>query len=463
MATVSAAQTFTSLFSFDDTDGKNPLGALVQGANGNFYGITTRGGANAGGTVFEITPAGALTSLYDFYFPANGTDGDSPNPVIQAPNGNLYGTTFSGGANQYGTVFEITPAGTLTTLYSFCSQADCSDGEYPVGPLVQATNGNFYGTTESGGANASGTVFEVTPAGKLTTLYSFCSQPDCADGALSTGGLVQATNGNFYGTTINGGVDNPYGTVFEITPAGKLTTLHEFCSQTNCADGATPGAGLVQATNGNFYGTTLYGGANGSCAGGGGCGTVFEITPAGKLTTLYSFCSQSNCTDGEYPGTALVQATDGNFYGTAGGGANNYGTIFEITSTGTLTTLYSPGYTDRGPQALVQATDGTFYGTTATGGTGGGYGTVFSLSVGLGPFVETIPTAGKVGAKVSILGYKLTGAAKVTFNGTPAAFTVNSTGTEIATTVPAGATTGTVQVLTRGGPLSSNVPFRVVE
>ena len=199
-------------------------------------------------------------------------------------------------------------------------------------------------------------------------------------------------------------------------PAQTFTTLHSFCSGGgSCTDGSAPVAGLVQATNGDFYGTTPNGGAGSYC--GGGCGTVFRITPSGRLTTLYMFCSQTGCTDGSSSHAPLVQATNGDFYGTTVlGGAN-----------------------DTCPS---------------------GCGTVFSLSLGLGAFVETQPTSGKVGSAVKILGTNLTGATSVTFKGTAAVFTVKSA-SEITTTVPTGATTGTVQVVTPSGTLSSNVAFRV--
>jgi uncharacterized repeat protein (TIGR03803 family) len=255
----------------------------------------------------------------------------------------------------------------------------------------------------AGGANDQGTVFKITPSGTLTTLYSFCSQ-SCADGEEPYAGLVQATNGDFYGTTQSGGA-NFVGTVFRITPDGMLTTLYSFCSQSGCTDGENPRAALVQAANGDFYGTAYLGGANNG-------GTVFKITPSGTLTTLYSFCSQSGCTDGEYPYAGLVQATNG-----------------------------------------------TFYGTTVFGGAD--LGTVFSLAVGLGPFVKTLPTSGKVGETVEILGSDLTGAASVSFNGTAATFALVSRYL-ITTTVPAGATTGKVQVVIPSRTLSSNVPYRVL-
>jgi uncharacterized repeat protein (TIGR03803 family) len=412
------------------------------------------GGANHAGTVFKITPGGRLTTLYSFCSQTNCTDGAKPYAgLVQAANGDLYGTTSGGGANgNYGTVFKITQGGMLTTLYSFCSQTNCTDGATPFAGLVQAANGTFYGTTYGGGANGGyGTVFKITPTGTLTTLHRF----NGTDGATPYARLVQDTDGDFYGTTFFGGSNGNSGTIFKITPTGTLTTLHSF----NGTDGEGPVAGLVQAANGTFYGTTYGGGANG------GYGTVFKITPTGTLTTLHSF----NGTDGDQPYAGLVQAADGDFYGTTGaGGANEYGTIFKITPGGTLTTLYTfcsqTDCTDGAlPYAgLVQDTDGDSYGTTWVGGSNiTDDGTVFRLSVGLGPFVKPRPPYGKVGAAVKILGTNLTGATSVGFNGTAAVFEVVSS-SEITTTVPAGASSGKVQVVTPGGTLSSNASFSVV-
>ncbi len=395
LATGSAqAQTFTTLHSFDGTDGKVPYAGLAQATDGNFYGTALEGGANSWGTVFQITPGGELTTLHSF----DNTDGDGAYPyagLIQATDGNFYGTTAAGGAGAYGnqgTIFKITPSGTLTTLYSFCSQSGCTDGRMPYGALVQATDGNFYGTTTAGGASDDGTVFTITPSGVLTTLHTF----DGTDGA-GPAGLIQATNGNFYGTTSSQGA-TPWGTVFEITPSGTLTTLHSFCSLSGCADGGIPEAALVQGTDGNFYGTASNFGVNGA-------GTIFKITPSGTLTTLYSFCSLSGCADGLNPEAALVQGTDGNLYGTttAGGSgcADGCGTVFKITPSGVLTTLHSFDYADgANPVAgLVQATNGNFYGTTSEGGaycSYGSCGTVFSLSVAA-PAVTLSPTSLRFG------------------------------------------------------------------
>jgi len=459
-----AQSTFATLANFDSTNGANPEFpmSLVQGTDGNFYGTTELGGAiGSYGSVFKLAPS--LTTLYSFCAQSECTDGEYPlGGLVQATDGNFYGTTQQGGANgNYGTVFQITTGGTLTTLYSFCAQTDCTDGSYPFAGLVQGTDGNFYGTTQQGGANGAGTVFKVSSTGALTTLYSFCAQTDCTDGDAPYAGLAQGGDGNFYGTTQGGGA-NDSGTVFKITSAGALTTLYSFCTQALCSDGSSPLGGLIQGANGDLYGTTQGGGANGSY------GTVFQITKAGALTTLYSFCAQSGCTDGESPLATLTQATDGNFYGTTseGGGSNacinGCGTLFKVTAAGQLTTLHSfavaDGYDPSG--GLMQATNGILYGTTYGGGTDPLYGTVFSLSAGLGSFVETRPTSGLVGATVTILGTNLTGTTKVSFNGTAAKFTVVSR-SEITATVPKGATSGKVQVTTPKKMLNSNAIFRV--
>jgi uncharacterized repeat protein (TIGR03803 family) len=475
----SHAQTFKTLTSFDITNGYFPTGgSLVQGLDGEFYGTTGFGGAYRAGTVYKISSTGRLTTIHRFCSKAHCTDGAFPYAgLVLATDRNFYGTTYLGGSNCIpwegcGVIFKINPQGVLRTVYSFCSQFNCTDGADPYAGVVQADNGKLYGTTPSAGANTScisgcGTIFEITTAGKLTTLYSFCSQANCADGYASATPLVQANNGKLYGTTPLGGINcvpNGCGTVFEITPAGNLTTLYRFCLEANCTDGKLPAAGLVQGINGNLYGTTNIGGANNS-------GTVFGITPKGVLTTLYSFCSQPNCADGENPNAGLFQATDGNFYGTTQfGGVYGGGTVFEITSNGVLTTLYNfcsqPSCTDgEYPIAgLIQATDGIFYGTTLNGGATPctyGCGTVFSLSIGLRPFVKTLPISGKVGREVAILGNNLTSATSVTFNGAVTGFKVLSNN-EITTTVPAGATTGAVKVTTPSGILKSNIAFRVV-
>jgi uncharacterized repeat protein (TIGR03803 family) len=481
-----ASPKFVTLHSFSGSDGDTPQAGLVQATNGDLYGTTGLNGANGWGTIFKITPDSTLTTLHNFCSQPGCADGSHPAAALnQATNGDLYGTTWFGGiANpscylgSCGTIFKIIPSGAFATIYSFCAQAGCSDGandSFGARPLVQAANGDLYGTTGAGGiANPScggtcGTIFKITPSGAFATIYRFCSQAECSDG-YGPGPLVQVTNGDLYGTTLAGGLAYPScggtcGTIFKITPSGTLTTLYKFCSQPNCSDGIEPFGALVQAANGDLYGTTLLGGiANPSCIG--SCGTIFKITPSGTLTTLYSFCSQpTGCTEGYYSASGLVRAASGHLYGvTHLGGARNSGAIFKITPSGTFTTLYvfcsSSNCADgQYPEGLAQATNGIFYGTAENGGAKS-FGNVFAFSTGQAPFVETRPTAGKVGETVTILGYKLTGATSVTFNGTPVAFTVKAA-TEISTTVPAGATTGNVQVITPSGTLSSNKVFEV--
>jgi uncharacterized repeat protein (TIGR03803 family) len=345
-----------------------PSTALVQGNDGNFYGTTAYGGTNNEGTLFQVTPAGVLTTLVSF----NGANGSHPAAgLVEGNDGNFYGTTASGGTNgNNGTVFKMTSARTLTTLVYF----NGTNGSYPLAGLVQGSDGNLYGTTVSGGAGGLGTVFQMTSAGVLTTLVSFSN----ANGAAALAGLAQGTDGSFYGTTSLGGnlsLNNGagYGTVFKITPAGVLTRLAMFTG----ANGCYPTAGLAQGTNGNFYGTTDYGG-NVSTNAGYGLGTVFKMTPAGVLTTLVSF----NLANGYNPSASLIQGSDGNFYGTtAGGGAHGCGTVFKMTPAGVLTTLVSfNGADGNSPQAsLVQGSDGNFYGTTTYGGASG-RGTMFQVT-----------------------------------------------------------------------------------
>jgi uncharacterized repeat protein (TIGR03803 family) len=450
------AQTFTALHSFDGTDGNNSQASLVQATDGNLYGSTVYAGANGVGTIFNMTPSGTVTLLHSF----NGTDGASPwNALVQGTDGNLYGTTNYGGAGVMcggcGTVYKITLGGAVTTLHSFRG----SDGYNPQAGLVQGTNGNLYGPTLGEGAGGFGTVFTIDTLGKLTTLHNFT---DGLDGGGAYPAMIQATDGNFYGTTYTGGLHDE-GTVFRITPSGTLTTIYAFCSDDDiCPDGAEPVGGLVQGNDGNLYGVTAHG-ANQIC----GCGTIFMITLAGTLTTLHSFSGS----DGNGAWSRMALGSDGNFYGTTVyGGTSTFcaggcGTIFNITPAGTFTTLYNfcpaSGCADgEAPvSGLIQDTNGTFYGTTPEGGANN-EGGVYSLSMGLGPFVKTQTTSGAVGTSVVILGTNLTGATGVSFNGTAAAFTVVS-GSEITTAVPSGATTGKVTVTLPSGTLRTNVKFQV--
>ncbi len=482
-AVASSAQTFTTLVDFTGTPQPAFPGHLIQGIDGNIYGISQQGGTNGaslvGGTIFRMTSAGKVNILYSFCALANCADGTTPNGLIQASSGKFYGTTSQGGAVDFadctiisvgcGTFFEIAPGQPLTTLYSFCSQTNCNDGFFPTGsPLAMGRNGNFYGITNSGGdlngnnncENGCGTVYEITPARTLTTLHVFCSTASCPEGSGGDG-LRLFADGNFYGATLDSASGDPGGGIYKITPSGNLTVLYTFDEEGN---GDCCATAPIQGTDGNLYGVAGGGGKFGE-------GFVYKLTLQGTLSSLYDFCALPNCTDGVEP-NQLIQGTDGNFYGTTTtGGITNpdcsavgCGTLFQVTPAGKLTTLHNfcsaancvDGFA---PQAgLVQGTNGIFYGPTF-GGTSAA-GTIFSLWMGLSPFVEANPNFGSAGKSVVIFGNNLTGTTSVTFNGAVAVFKVKS-GTSIQAQVPAGATSGKIEVTTGSAVLSSNVAFQV--
>jgi uncharacterized repeat protein (TIGR03803 family) len=457
----SSAQTFTTLFTFDDTNGRNPEGTLLQGLDGNLWGTTKEGGHtgcfNGCGTVFKITPDGTLTTVHFF---SNQGSTYYPIGLTLANNGNFYGFAEGAGSSEF---FELAPNGTFTALES--------TGLDPSSPLLQAANGLFYGVEGGASGGNGGEAFSGTTTGGITLLHGFCSENSCggtAAGFDPIGGLIQGTDQDFYGTASQGGTASNNcagtpsggtgcGTIFRMGPAGRVVVLHAFTG----SDGIAPVGGLVQGTDGNFYGTTSYGGAS-------ILGTVFKMSPSGTLTTLYSFCGGEPCVNGNEPLAGLVQGSDGNFYGTTSsggdtscGGGSGCGTIFRITPEGAISLMYAFEVTAPGVNVeLLQATDGNFYGTTQKLVGSSSYGTVFKLSLGLAPFVKAVPAAAFTGSQVFILGNNLTGATSVTFNGKPAAFTVVSA-TEITATVPTSATNGKIKVVTPGGTLSSNFPFRV--
>ncbi len=448
-ALVASAQTITTLHSFTFDDGANPnLTTPTQGGDGNIYATTSIGGSKTigcfCGTAFKITPQGTLTS-----FSFDGTDGAIPDAgFLLGRNGLLYGTTSSGGASGNGEVFHLnSQTGALTVLHSFAG----SDGASPEAPLTLGPGGKYYGTTTFGGANNFGTVFSITASGTFKSLHSFGG---AGLGQNPSAGLTLGSDGVLYGMTYGGGI-NGSGTIFKITASGTFTKL---------SDVAPSLGSLLLAADGNMYGTTVAGGGLGQ-------GTVFKLTPAGVVTVLHSF----DAIDGANPEAGLVQASDGKLYGTTVfGGGHGEGSIFSITTDGTLTTLYSFPSFDHvdgaNPFGLMQHTDGKFYGTTSEGGTSIncdsfnsiGCGTVFSLDLGLGPFVTFVVPSGKVGSVIQILGTDLTGATVVSFNGVPASSFKVVRGTLIKATLPAGATTGPVTVTTSNGTLTSNVNFTVL-
>jgi uncharacterized repeat protein (TIGR03803 family) len=365
-------------------DGQSPVGTLAIDKKGNLYGTTTIGGANTNaagfyaGTVFEVTKDGNETVLYNFCSAAGCADGFQPIAgLIMDGSGNLFGTA-GGGTTGNGVVFEVSRNGTETVLYSFCPNPGngCTDGTGPSGGLILDSAGNLYGTTLTGGANGEGVVFEVSPAGQETVLYSFCARPNCADGQEPEGGVVADAAGNLYGTTFAGGFGNNPGVVFELT-ASSEQVLYNFCQLSGCTDGETPLAGVILDAAGNLFGTTQVGGANAS-------GTVFEVTPAGAETVLYNFCSAMNCEDGVGPFSGLVIDKSGNLYGTSRGGTGFSGTLFEVSRGGAYSVLHDfctvgdclDGDTPNGT-LLLDGKD--LYGVTAQLGANGG-GTVFKLT-----------------------------------------------------------------------------------
>jgi uncharacterized repeat protein (TIGR03803 family) len=440
--TIAQAQTFSVLYNFGTNSG-DPIPSqfsqfLAQGRNGDLYSATGLGGTFANGTTYKVTPAGTLTALHNF---DGQEDGDTPYGLTMGTDGNFYGTTPGGGTSKYGTVFKMTASGTLNELYNF---AGSTDGGHPAAPPIQGTDGNFYGMT-SYGALGYGTVYKITPTGRLTTLYQF----DSYQGLVVFPPLIQASDGNLYGTT--SGYYGGNGSVFKITIAGKFTVLYYF----DGTHGAQPDAPLVQGSDGKFYGTTSGGGAYGQ-------GTVYQITPSGSLTVLHNI---NGTTDGGSPWAGLLQATDGDFYGVnTVAGATNNGTIFKITPTGNFSVLHNfDGTTGSEPSVtLFQHTNGILYGVADIGGNAAcGCGVFYSLNLGLKPFVSLLPISARVGKTIEILGQGFKGTTAVSFNGTPSTFKVVSS-TYLTAVVPKGATTGFVTVTTPKSKLKSNQKFRII-
>jgi uncharacterized repeat protein (TIGR03803 family) len=379
-----AARNEIVLYAFEDgNDGAEPLASLISDKAGNLYGTTqVGGGANGYGTVFKLAPDGSETVLHSF---AGGTsDGSLPEAgVIADYAGNLYGTTYGGGANGFGTVFKLAPDGTETVLYAFKGG---DDGDGPFAGLIRDSAHNLYGTTLHGGASGNctdgcGTVFKLAPDGTETVLHTFAGG---SDGANPYAGVIADGGGNLYGTTQVGGTGcdgNGCGTVFKVAMNGSEAVLYNFCSRLNCADGTTPYSGLIADSAGNFYGTTALGGI--TRGGRIGNGTIFKLAPDGTETVLYVFPGGSH---GEFPSYgSLLADKAGNLYGTAGGGANGQGIVFRLATNGNESAPYAfKGRSDgSSPSAGVIADKaGNLYGTTQGGGNNnctGGCGIVFEI------------------------------------------------------------------------------------
>jgi uncharacterized repeat protein (TIGR03803 family) len=363
-----SAQKETVLHSFSGSDGANPYSTLAMDTSGNLYGTTQGGGEYGYGTVFALSPQKQETVLYSFCKLASCADGATPYAgVILDSQNNLYGTTNLGGEYDNGTIFKVNSAGVETVLYSF--KGSPGDGELPHGGLVFDAKGNIYGTTEAGGVNGTGTVFKLTPSGKESIVYNFA--PSDSTGPINPfAGLTINAEGNFYGTSITGGTG--LGTVFKLTPGGDETTLYTFGSN----DGYAPYGGITLDSKGNLYGTASGGGAN-------QVGVVFKLSPSGRLL----FSTSLSRASGDEPYANLVLDSKGNIYGTAfGGGANGSGAVFKLPRSGaSVTALYSfcsqsncsDGVEPRG--GLIFDSNGVLYGTAIFGGNSTNSGVVYKL------------------------------------------------------------------------------------
>jgi uncharacterized repeat protein (TIGR03803 family) len=413
---VTSTGVFTSLYSFTGgSDGAWVGAPLVQASDGSFYGISSLGGRGGNGTIFRVSSDGVFTSLYQL--PGPDVSGNTPllpnrAGLVQAPDGSLYGTVpqLYDPYSDDGDVFRITPAGKFTRLISFVAR----NGEAPVA-VVSGRDGNLYGSAAIGGPRNEGTLFSLASQDKLETFLNFDSADgaipntliqgtdgdlygvtergalgfgtifrattqgsilwqinlDSSNGAFPYAGLLQGNDGSFYGTTAGGGRFDS-GTVFRVTPGGVLKTLYSFTGST---DGGFPDAPLIQGSNGELYGSTFQGGGVSES------GTIFRISPSGAFRSLYAFTGGS---DGGYPSAALTLGDDGKLYGTTfSGGVNFVGNVFQITTTGAFTTIYSFDFVGGGGNSpltsLVLGNDGIFYGSTFLGGTFGA-GTIYSIT-----------------------------------------------------------------------------------
>jgi uncharacterized repeat protein (TIGR03803 family) len=436
------SQTYTDLHDFQcPTEGCRPSypAILAQGRDGNLYGTMSGGGKFNFGSVFKITPSGAVTTLYDFN--AGGSDGFlSVSGLILGGDGNFYGTTYSGGANNAGTFFKITPAGALTTLHSFTN----TDG-FPVAPPIQGPNGNYYGITS--GNTLISTAYSMTPSGTYKLLNP-------ALPGISFGPMIVGKDGNFYGTTESGGVLGA-GTVFRMSPTGVVKIIYNFDGHAN---GGFPQGPVVQGNDGFLYGTTSGGGLVSNPV-----GVVFKLSTGGKITVLHSF-DAADLSDGKSPYAGLVAATDGNFYGGSSGsqgGLAQYGALFKITKSGSYSVQHLFDFTHgQTPSATaMQHTNGVVYGLSGGGSTNSGV--FYSLAVGIPSSVSLMPTSGTAGQTIGILGNGFNGTTSVTFGSASASFNV-VTDTYMTAVVPASGTTAVVTVTAPSGALKSRQIFKVL-
>jgi uncharacterized repeat protein (TIGR03803 family) len=448
------SQSVREVFSFSNANSSaGPVGSPVQGRNSKLYGETSGLGRTivTNGAVFDLSTTGIWSLLHTF----GGTDGENPQAGLTlAADGNYYGAATYDKNTGWGVLFRIAPNGIYTILHQFTGG---SDGGHPFASLIQAADGNLYGTTYPGLLD-DGTVYKLVPStGVFSTIFSLNS--DGSQGQQISSPPLQGVDRNFYMTASLGGA-NGCGTIFKLATTGALLQVYSFpCG----VGGNLPIGALIQASDGSLYGTTQWGGnvtSQGECQS--GCGTVFKMSQ-GVVSVVYSFAGAPN--DGAFSLAGLVQGTDGNLYGgTDKGGINDLGTLFEITSNGQYKLLYSfvdkIGSGANGP--LLQHTNGKFYGYASFGG-GYSEGALYSLDMGLGPFVALVRYTGRIGQPVQILGQGLTGSTAVTINGVAATTFKVVSDTYMTATIPTGATSGPVVVTTPKGTLTSNHNLRIVQ
>lgn len=429
-------QTFTTLHNFYGPEGQNSFAILTQGRDGALYGTASAGGASGMGVVFRIDAAGTYRVLHSF----TGPEGDSPQGGLTlGTDGNFYGTTYYGGTQKSGVIYKMTPGGQVTVLINLGSAVGAY---YPQGPPIIGTDGYFYGNTY-GGPLANGQFYKLDKTlSTLTVLYSATNPTPVP---------VQGSDGSFYIASYNGG-SYGYGNVERITSTGGYNGSYSF----NSPQGAFM-EGLSLGTDGNVYGVALEGGTGNSG------GSLFRFDKSFNLSILHDY--NTTATDGSTPAGSPLAGSDGRLYGTTFfGGTYGDGIIYSYAPDGTLTNLYSfnngiSGTTTPFGQPF-QNTNGIFYGTTYYGGQRHALGQIYSLDVGLKPFIALVTNIGKVGSTVEILGQGFTGTTAVNFTGAAANFTVVND-TYLTAIVPAGATTGKVEATTPGRILTSNRDFIV--
>jgi uncharacterized repeat protein (TIGR03803 family) len=458
------AQTYSQFFIFSDGSGQafspEPPTNIIEGTSGLLYSTASEyGGGGAVGAVYSLSTGAVESAVADFA--PNETQGVyCRNGVTQGTDGNFYGVCTQGGSgtacsNYCGTVYQVTSGG-INILHNF--QAGAHDGAYPYGPLVQASDGNFYGVTPYGGKTicegGCGIVFKITPEGAFSILHYF--KDTATDGYVPEPGLVQGKDGALYGAV---NLDGTGGAIFRLTLAGKISYIHEFHAN---VDNSYPNGGLILGSDGSLYGTTPGSSAGDLYPN----GTVYKLTTKGDFTPLHAFSGPDG--DGDNP-LGLIQATDGNFYGVTMGttppGDGGPGTLYEMTPAGEVTLLHTFNYdTDlSGPLALMQHTDGLIYGATLNNNCNDsecGWGGIFTLDIGANQFVMLQSSLGAAGAEIGIIGQNLNDATAVDFDGTSASFTINSA-TSITAKVPAGSKSGYVTVTVLGKKVKSNVKFTV--